>query len=66
MRKNLEHLTYSSKGNSNSSNEDVFMTAEQIEIKGNYNLSDIKNFEHLNFGAGMPPFLRGPYSSMYI
>lgn len=66
MRKNLEHLTYSSKGNSNSSSEDVFMTAEQIEIKGNYSLSDIKNFEHLSFGAGIPPFLRGPYSSMYV
>jgi methylmalonyl-CoA mutase len=66
MRKNLEHLTYSSKGNSDSSNEDVFMTAEQIEIKGNYNSSDIKNFEHLSFGAGIPPFLRGPYSSMYV
>ena len=23
-------------------------------------------FDHLNFGAGLPPFLRGPYSSMYV
>ncbi len=27
---------------------------------------DMTNFEHLNFGAGLPPFLRGPYSSMYV
>ena len=29
-------------------------------------MADTKAFEHLNFGAGSPPFLRGPYSSMYV
>ena len=28
--------------------------------------SDIRNFEHLHFAAGIPPFLRGPYPTMYV
>ena len=49
--------------NKNSSN---FLTAEQIEIKNIYNLDDIKNVEHLDYIAGSPPYLRGPYSTMYV
>jgi len=40
-------------------------TAEQIPIQSVYTLADIKGLEHLDFVAGIPPFLRGPYSSMY-
>jgi len=43
-----------------------YTTAEQITLNTSYTLADTKNFEHLNFGAGAPPFLRGPYSSMYV
>lgn len=39
--------------------------AEGIPIKSNYSPVDIKEYEHLDFSAGLPPFLRGPYSSMY-
>ncbi|MCD6019768.1 MAG: mcmA [Bacteroidetes bacterium] len=42
------------------------MTAEQIKLNTSYSIADTKDFEHLNFGAGTPPFLRGPYSSMYV
>ena len=41
-------------------------TAEQIEIKTSYSLEDIQEVEHLGFGAGVAPYLRGPYSSMYV
>lgn len=44
---------------------ETFVTAEQIAIKSKYTDEDIKEFEHLHFGAGVPPFLRGPYASMY-
>lgn len=37
-------------------------TGEQIPLNTRYSF---ENFEHLKFGAGVPPFLRGPYSSMY-
>ncbi len=40
-------------------------TAEQIIIKSRFDQTDIKGMEHLNFVAGIPPYLRGPYSSMY-
>ncbi len=43
-----------------------FITPEQIELKPQYTASDLLEAEHLNFGAGVPPFLRGPYSSMYV
>jgi len=45
---------------------ETFTTAEQIELKSVYTENDIHDLEHLNFGAGVPPFLRGPYSSMYV
>jgi len=40
-------------------------TAEKISVKANYNKSDLANAEHLGFGSGIAPFLRGPYSTMY-
>jgi len=40
-------------------------TPEHIEIKSSYSREDLENMEHLNYGAGLPPFLRGPYSAMY-
>ena len=40
-------------------------TAEQIKLKPVYTEKDIEGIEHLDFAAGLPPFLRGPYSSMY-
>ena len=38
---------------------------EQIEISNLYSKKDIEDLEHLSFGAGQAPYLRGPYSSMY-
>ncbi len=46
-------------------NRTNWKTPEGISVKSNYSATDISDFEHLNFGAGLPPFLRGPYSSMY-
>ncbi|MBL7921408.1 MAG: methylmalonyl-CoA mutase [Bacteroidia bacterium] len=66
MRKSLNHINYKAKGETNFPKEEAFQTAEQIDIENNYQFSDIKNFEHLNYAAGLPPFLRGPYSSMYV
>lgn len=41
-------------------------TPEQINVKPVYTKDDLKNAEQLNFAAGLPPFLRGPYSTMYV
>jgi len=40
-------------------------TPEHISIKPSYSRSDLDHMEHLEYGAGLPPFLRGPYSAMY-
>jgi methylmalonyl-CoA mutase len=42
-----------------------WVTPERIPIKSVYTKEDLKGMEHLNYAAGLPPFLRGPYSGMY-
>ncbi|MFI3287554.1 MAG: methylmalonyl-CoA mutase [Rikenellaceae bacterium] len=44
----------------------VWMSAEQIPVKGAYSVADLEGMEHLNYAAGIAPFLRGPYSTMYV
>ena len=41
-------------------------TMEQIQVKPLYGTEDQENLEHLGFMSGIPPFLRGPYSTMYV
>ena len=41
-------------------------TAEGLSLKSIYTEEDIKNLKQVDFAAGLPPFLRGPYSTMYI
>lgn len=43
-----------------------FRTAEGINLKPKFTAKDIESAEHLHFSAGIPPFLRGPYSTMYV
>ncbi|SMO33389.1 methylmalonyl-CoA mutase [Fodinibius sediminis] len=42
-----------------------WQTAEQIPLKPRFTETDIKQLEHLDYAAGLPPFLRGPYATMY-
>ena len=53
------------KGKSPGAKAGSFKTAEQIELKSFYAKSDTENLKHLGFGAGIAPYLRGPYSAMY-
>ena len=46
-------------------NESNWTTSEQIPVKPVYTQDDIKDLDFLNYAAGLPPFLRGPYSGMY-
>jgi methylmalonyl-CoA mutase len=46
--------------------EFIWKTMEQIDVKPLYTKEDIKNLEHIEYMAGIPPFLRGPYSTMYV
>ncbi len=40
-------------------------TPEGIAIKPVYTAADVAHLDHLGFGAGQAPYLRGPYASMY-
>src|SRR5690554_6120829 len=48
----------------NETNPD-WLTAELIPVKPLYTKEDLEGMEHLNYAAGVPPYLRGPYSTMY-
>lgn len=67
MRKDIQHLKLEVKSpKSEVSEKQHFTTAENIELKPIYTKEDISNLEHLGFGAGFAPNLRGPYATMYV
>ena len=67
MRKDIQHLKLEIPSTNNEvSNTEIFRTAENIELKPIYSKEDIKGLEHLDFGAGFSPYLRGPYATMYV
>ena len=43
-----------------------WMTSEKIPVKPLYSANDLEGMEHLHYAAGIKPFLRGPYSTMYV
>ncbi|ESX80804.1 methylmalonyl-CoA mutase [Mesorhizobium sp. M0142] len=42
------------------------MTPEGIAVKHLYNQGDLKGLPHLDTYPGLPPFMRGPYPTMYV
>ena len=67
MRKNLKHIKLKAVNTEiEVSENETFLTAENIVLKQTYSKQDIKNLEHLEFGAGFAPNLRGPYATMYV
>ncbi len=66
-RKNLQNIQLADKeSNSSEIKISTFETPEEITLKLNYSEDDLKNVKHLGFAAGIPPYLRGPYSTMYV
>ncbi|MFD2891610.1 methylmalonyl-CoA mutase [Flavobacterium chuncheonense] len=65
MRKDIQHIKLGTQ-HSETINKASFVTAENIEVKTNYSKEDIEKLEHIGFGAGFAPNLRGPYSTMYV
>jgi methylmalonyl-CoA mutase len=43
-----------------------WISPEHIPVKSFYTREDLKGLEHLEYAAGIPPYLRGPYSTMYV
>ena len=48
------------------SEAEIWLTPEKIEVKSLYNAADTEGVSHRKFVAGVAPFLRGPYSSMFV
>jgi methylmalonyl-CoA mutase len=44
----------------------VFDTPEGIPVAADNYKAEIEDLEHIDFVSGLPPFLRGPYGSMYV
>jgi methylmalonyl-CoA mutase len=67
MKPNLHQveLNNSSENKATSSPTNEWLTPEGIRVKPVYTASDLEGMEHLNYAAGIAPFLRGPYSGMY-
>jgi len=70
MKPNYKNIDIKSKSVAGSLAKELqeknWITAEQIPVKKVYTEEDLQNMEHLNFAAGLPPYLRGPYSTMYV
>ncbi|HON54721.1 MAG TPA: methylmalonyl-CoA mutase, partial [Bacteroidales bacterium] len=67
MRPKFSEIEYNKEGHvSLTGDKSVWMTSEQIPVKNIYTAADLEGMEHLNYAAGIPPFLRGPYSTMYV
>ena len=46
-------------------NQTLWTSPEKIEVKPSYTKQDRNNLTHLNYTAGIPPYLRGPYATMF-
>lgn len=66
-RKDFSNIAYTpfSMSNKKRRDDDVWQTPEKIAVKKQFSPADIAQFEHLEYAAGIPPFLSGPYASMY-
>ncbi len=49
-----------------SAEEMVWRTVEQIDVKPLYTRDDYNGLDHIRYAAGIPPFLRGPYATMFV
>ena len=66
MKKDFTNIPYKNVAVlENTNTQHTFTTPEQIDIRANYNPSIINNLPHVSYAAGIAPFLRGPYATMY-
>ncbi|WP_296705385.1 methylmalonyl-CoA mutase family protein, partial [Algoriphagus sp.] len=65
MRPDIKNWLSSSLEEKKQVSNEAWDSAEQIQIPSEFNSIQILNLPHIQFTAGIPPFLRGPYSTMY-
>ncbi len=65
MRPDFSKIDYKVQPRNAEVSGEVWNTAEHIPVKPWYTADDLYAMEHLDYAAGVAPFLRGPYSTMY-
>lgn len=66
MSKVKEHSFKSSFAKAEKDSAKAYSSAEGIDISKAYDKDDVSDVSHLDYVSGMAPYLRGPYSSMYV
>ena len=72
MRPDFSNITYENiKGSKptlkyKSDKQQSWISAEKIKVRPVYSKKDLHGVNHMDFASGIPPFLRGPYSTMYV
>lgn len=67
MRPDFTHIKYNEFAPKEADSHQVTTSAsaEKIDIQSYYSSKDFEQLKHTDFSAGIPPYLRGPYSTMY-
>lgn len=65
IKPNFKEIALQTRLADSNEKDQTWETPEQIPIKARFASQDIEEAEHLHFVSGIPPYLRGPYSSMY-
>lgn len=67
MRPDFSNISYKqSVSNQPDTTATIWNTPEGIEVPHPFKIDSVRDLHHLDFAAGIPPFLRGPYSTMYV
>lgn len=66
MRPDLSKLRFEYQNGGQNESACVWESAEKIPVPGVIGSELLKDVSHLRYAAGIPPFLRGPYSTMYV
>jgi len=66
MRPDFQNIEYNPPTEpENQPPEDKWTTPEKIDVASAYGPDALDDLDHLDYAAGLPPYLRGPYSTMY-
>lgn len=65
-RKDVRNIELLQKSSNEKRGSSTFQTFEEIEVPTHFNSDHLSMITHLHFAAGIPPYLRGPYSTMYV
>ncbi len=66
MRPNFENWKTITQDPKDLGNRKIWESPEQIPVPDRFDPEEVNKLPHLEFAAGIPPFLRGPYSTMYV